>query len=231
VEEGRTEGTGGKNEKIEISHLTTTFTGHSGGVHSCAYSPHGARIVSGSNDNTLKIWDAKTGREQATFICDASVQAVAINSSGSKIAAGDYSGNVYFLKLEGSDTGTPIVTGTRLWHSRGADSSDAYAPDITTVCPFCGIQFPIAASLRAKGFRELIQSFRGNKLPSAPTLLDTILSINRDCHIGPDDSPCVKLPKEAWDDPHLLSECPKCQKPLRFNPFVVDNSLGQHSRK
>ena len=34
---------------------------------------------------------------------------------------------------------------------------------------------------------------------------------------------CSKLSKEAWDEPRLLSECPKCHKPLKFNPFIVDN--------
>ena len=200
-----------------------TLTGHSDRVNSCAYSSDGARIVSGSWDKTLKIWDAKTGREQVTFICDAVVDAAAICRSGSKMAAGDRSSNIYFLKLDSFEFGIPFITGARLLLFGESGSSGAYSPDIATVCPFCGIQFSIAASPRAKGLRGLIQSFRGNKLPSGPTLLDTILSINRDCHIGPDDSPCVKLPKEAWDDPHLLSECPKCKKPLRFNPFVVDN--------
>jgi hypothetical protein len=139
------------------------------------------------------------------------------------MTAGDHSGNIYFLKLEGFEFGIPFITGARLLLSGEAGSSGAHSPDITSVCPFCGIQFLLDALPRARGFRGLIQSFRGNKLPSAPTILDTIASINRDCHIGRDDSPCIKLPKEAWDDPHLLSACPKCQKPLRFNPFVVDN--------
>jgi hypothetical protein len=25
------------------------------------------------------------------------------------------------------------------------------------------------------------------------------------------------------DEPRLLSECPACRKPLKFNPFLVDN--------
>lgn len=52
---------------------------------------------------------------------------------------------------------------------------------------------------------------------------NTTTSTLRSSRIGPDDSPCLKLPDEAWDEPRLLSECPKCQKPLKFNPFVVDN--------
>ena len=34
-----------------------TLKGHSGGVTSVSFSPDGKRIVSGSGDNTLKVWD------------------------------------------------------------------------------------------------------------------------------------------------------------------------------
>ncbi|KAG9089549.1 POC1 centriolar protein A, partial [Ceratobasidium sp. UAMH 11750] len=35
---------------------------HTGWVYSVAYSPDGAYIVSGSDDNTIRIWDAHTGQ-------------------------------------------------------------------------------------------------------------------------------------------------------------------------
>ena len=40
-----------------------TLRGHSGDVTSVAYSPDGKHIVSGSRDNTVKIWDAQSGEE------------------------------------------------------------------------------------------------------------------------------------------------------------------------
>ena len=36
---------------------TLTLKGHSDDVNSVSFSPDGKRIVSGSQDNTLKIWD------------------------------------------------------------------------------------------------------------------------------------------------------------------------------
>ena len=40
-----------------------TLTGHSFDVSSVAYSPDGKHIVSGSEDCTVKVWDAATGKE------------------------------------------------------------------------------------------------------------------------------------------------------------------------
>jgi len=54
-------------------------------------------------------------------------------------------------------------------------------------------------------------------------ILEVIRSINREAGLRPDQSPCLELPDEAWEEPRLLSECPLCHKPLRFNPFIVDN--------
>ena len=40
-----------------------TLRGHLHGVRSVAFSPDGTRIISGSDDGLVKIWDAKTGVE------------------------------------------------------------------------------------------------------------------------------------------------------------------------
>ena len=40
-----------------------TLAGHTGEVTSVAFSPDGARVVSGSNDLLAIVWDAETGAE------------------------------------------------------------------------------------------------------------------------------------------------------------------------
>ena len=44
-------------------------TGHSKWVTSVAYSPDGKHIVSGSVDNTVKVWDSQTGKEVRVLLC------------------------------------------------------------------------------------------------------------------------------------------------------------------
>jgi hypothetical protein len=50
-----------------IASLIHTFTEHSGMVHEAVFSPDGRTILSGSWDNTLKLWDVATNRVLLTF--------------------------------------------------------------------------------------------------------------------------------------------------------------------
>ena len=59
---------------IRSSALTTTFLykpfiqiGHADSVFSVAFSPDGKTALSGSYDNTLKLWDISTGKVIRTF--------------------------------------------------------------------------------------------------------------------------------------------------------------------
>ena len=45
-----------------------SLTGHSGKVHSVAFSPNGQSIVSGSEDTLVKIWDVETGVVVSIFV-------------------------------------------------------------------------------------------------------------------------------------------------------------------
>ena len=80
--------------------LIRTFSGHAGGVRSVAISADGRRALSGSYDNTLKLWDIETAEILAEFSGEAQITAVALAGDGRTIVAGEPSGRVHFLKLE-----------------------------------------------------------------------------------------------------------------------------------
>ena len=43
------------------------YTGHKGSVNSVSFSPDGKTIVSGSEDNTIRLWHANTGAHLRTL--------------------------------------------------------------------------------------------------------------------------------------------------------------------
>jgi ankyrin repeat protein/WD40 repeat protein len=128
------------------------------------------------------------------------------NISGGKILVGKDSGHIEFYELfvNGSivkSSNNPLPTeSVRLWERDQEFPNGKWSDRITSVCNYCGALFTTPSNI-----------------------LDIIKQINKDNQVGPDDSPCLKLPDEAWDEPKLLFECPKCGGKLKSNPFVVDN--------
>jgi len=67
------------------------LTGHLGYVPSVAYSPNGKFIVTGSIDNTVKVWDANTGKEIRTLAKHSdAVFSVAYSPNGKYILTGSF---------------------------------------------------------------------------------------------------------------------------------------------
>ena len=66
-----------------------TLEGHSSVVNSVAYSPDGTKIISGSDDATIKIWEANTGQCLKTLKGHSDdVESVAYSPDGTKIISG-----------------------------------------------------------------------------------------------------------------------------------------------
>src|ERR1700733_1526261 len=72
--------------------LVSVFTGHSGGVNAVAISPDGSLVVSGSDDETIRFWNAATGAaigEPLTGHSDR-IRAVAFSPDGTRVVSGSY---------------------------------------------------------------------------------------------------------------------------------------------
>jgi WD40 repeat protein len=60
-----------------------------------AYSPDGTRLASGSGDDTVKVWDARSGTEVLTLRGHTDyVLSVAYSPGGSRIATASYDNTV-----------------------------------------------------------------------------------------------------------------------------------------
>ena len=69
--------------------------GHEAPVYAAAFSPDGARIVSGSADNTVRVWDAASGAELLVLRGDeAEFYAAAFSPDGARIVSGSDDGTV-----------------------------------------------------------------------------------------------------------------------------------------
>ena len=131
-----TEGGGNTNKKTESSAKVdyTKFTclktleGHLETVNSVAFSPDGTKIISGSADNTVKIWNANTGECIKTLEGHSEyVEPVAYSPDGTKIIGGLYDGTI---KIWDANTGKCIKT--LKGHAYHVESV-AYSPDGTII--------------------------------------------------------------------------------------------------
>jgi len=88
--------------------LESTLIGHTDFVNAVAVTPDGKRIISGSSDNTVKVWDLNTGAEVLTFTGHASpvnAVAVAVTPDGTRVISGSSDNTVRVWNLEeGTET-------------------------------------------------------------------------------------------------------------------------------
>jgi WD40 repeat protein len=76
--------------------LLQLFQGHSYCVSSVAFSPDGSKIVSGSFDKTIRVWDVSTGIEMLPPLQghDDTVYSIAFSPDGSTIVSGSQDNTV-----------------------------------------------------------------------------------------------------------------------------------------
>jgi WD40 repeat protein len=87
-------------------------------VLSVAYSPDGKHIVSGSQDETVKVWDSQTGKEVSFLVCHRPIICCCVERADLRVLVHEqectltgHSRDVYSVAY--SPDGKHIVTGSR----------------------------------------------------------------------------------------------------------------------
>ena len=90
--------------------IQNILAGHSRAVKSVAFSPDGSRIVSGSWDSTIRLWDAETGDAIGKLKGHPGfVFSVAFSPDGSRIVSGSWNSTIRLWDAEtGDGIGKPL---------------------------------------------------------------------------------------------------------------------------
>src|SRR5262245_26334392 len=91
---------------------------HSDWVTSVAFSPDGARVLSGSRANTIRLWDAAAGALLRAFEGHSdAVTSVAFSPDGARVLSGSEDNTVRLW-----DAATGVLLRTFVGHSSGVNS-------------------------------------------------------------------------------------------------------------
>lgn len=104
-----------------------TLKGHSASVRSVVISPDGKTIVSGSQDESFKLWDLQTGQQLSTIRRHSSyIHAVTISADGQKLIIGNKDKTT--IEVWDLQTGQEIrtLTGHSDWVNSVAISADGH---------------------------------------------------------------------------------------------------------
>jgi WD40 repeat protein len=93
---------------LEVWNLATgvklgDLAGHSQKITAVAFAPDARLAISGSCDATVKVWNLERGCCAYSFTGDSKILCCAIAPDGRLFAAGEESGRLHFLRLEGVD--------------------------------------------------------------------------------------------------------------------------------
>ena len=103
-----------------------TLAGHSGNVNSVTFSPDGQWLATGSDDSTVKVWDAATGALQSMLEGHSDwVKSVTFSPDGQWLATGSNDGMV---KIWDWNAATGALQSTLEGYS-GIINSVAFSPD------------------------------------------------------------------------------------------------------
>ncbi|MFM7407175.1 MAG: trypsin-like peptidase domain-containing protein, partial [Cuspidothrix sp.] len=162
--------------------LVRTLSGHSGDVTSVAISADGQTLVSGSGDNTIKIWNLGTGQLIRTLSGHSErVRSVAISPDGKTLASGSDDDTIKIWNL-----GTGQLIRTLSGHSAGVWSV-AISPDGRTLASL------YSGSITSRG---TVEHIIGIWNLATGELIHTLSSYSKGVAISPDGN---TLASDSYD--------------------------------
>jgi len=111
-----------------LGHSLVVLQGHTDGVNSAAFNPDGTRIVTASDDNTARVWDAASGHNLAVLQGHTrTVYSAAFSADGARIVTASYD-NTARVWDAASGRSLAVLQG----HTGGVISA-AFSPDGTRI--------------------------------------------------------------------------------------------------
>lgn len=107
-------------DPFELELKAVELAGHEGPVHALAYFPRNERLVSGSRDFTVRLWEPEYAEALAVLReHEASVRSVLVHDDGARIVSLDAQGRVVFWETEPAD----VQVGASTTPRRGLQAS------------------------------------------------------------------------------------------------------------
>jgi WD40 repeat protein len=136
--------------------------GHTGGVLCASYSPDGMKIVTGSEDHTARIWDARTGLQLLPPLAQADDVLTAVFSpDGKRVATGCEDGTA---RIWDAQTGQPVGDPMK---ETDAIKSVRFSPD-----------GKLLATGSDSNYARIWDAATGKVILTPPRYHDTVFSVN-----------------------------------------------------